>query len=120
MVVWIAAFATLAMALLLRRTVFGRYVYAIGSNASAAAKSGVNVRLYTMLVYTVSGLSAAIGAVVLTAWVGSAQPIAAPNITLESLAAVVLGVVVARATAVPTHQATVQPPKPAPRRSGRI
>ncbi len=90
-VVWIAAVATLAMALLLRRTVFGRYVYAIGSNASAAAKSGVNVRLYTMLVYTVSGLSAAIGAVVLTAWVGSAQPIAAPNITLESLAAVVLG-----------------------------
>ncbi|WP_439590598.1 ABC transporter permease [Hydrogenophaga sp.] len=90
-VVWIAAAATLAMALLLRRTVFGRYVYAIGSNASAAAKSGVNVRLYTMLVYTVSGLSAAIGAVVLTAWVGSAQPIAAPNITLESLAAVVLG-----------------------------
>lgn len=90
-VVWIAAVATLAMALLLRRTVFGRYVYAIGSNASAAAKSGVNVRLYTMLVYTVSGLTAAIGAVVLTAWVGSAQPIAAPNITLESLAAVVLG-----------------------------
>jgi ribose/xylose/arabinose/galactoside ABC-type transport system permease subunit len=90
-VVWIAAASTLAMALLLRRTVFGRYVYAIGSNASAAAKSGVNVRLYTMLVYTVSGLSAAIGAVVLTAWVGSAQPIAAPNITLESLAAVVLG-----------------------------
>jgi ribose transport system permease protein len=44
-----------------------------------------------MLVYVVSGLCAAIGAVVLTAWVGSAQPIAAPNLTLESLAAVVLG-----------------------------
>jgi ribose/xylose/arabinose/galactoside ABC-type transport system permease subunit len=89
--VWIAAAMTAAASLLLRRTVFGRYVYAIGSNASAAAKSGVDVRLCTLLVYVVSGFCAAIGAVVLTAWVGSAQPISAPNITLESLAAVVLG-----------------------------
>jgi ribose transport system permease protein len=89
--VWIAAAVVAAGAFVLRRTVFGRYVYAIGSNASAAAKSGVDVRLCTLLVYVVSGLCAAIGAVVLTAWVGSAQPISAPNITLESLAAVVLG-----------------------------
>ena len=66
-------------------------MYAIGSNASAAAKSGVNVPLYTMLVYTLSGLCAGIGAIVLTAWVGSAQPVAAPDITLQSVAAVVLG-----------------------------
>ena len=89
--VWIAAAVVGAGAFVLRRTVFGRYVYAIGSNASAAAKSGVDVRLCTLLVYVVSGLCSAIGAVVLTAWVGSAQPISAPNITLESLAAVVLG-----------------------------
>lgn len=89
--VWIAAAVMATGAFLLRRTVFGRYVYAIGSNASAAAKSGVDVRLCTLLVYVVSGLCSAIGAVVLTAWVGSAQPISAPNITLESLAAVVLG-----------------------------
>jgi ribose/xylose/arabinose/galactoside ABC-type transport system permease subunit len=89
--VWIAIAVALAGSFLLRRTVFGRYVYAVGSNASAAAKSGVDVRLVTLLVYVVSGLCAGIGAVVLTAWVGSAQPIAAPNITLESLAAVVLG-----------------------------
>lgn len=63
----------------------------MGSNASAAAKSGVDVRLHTMLVYAVSGLCASIAAVVLTAWVSSAQPIAAPNLTLQSLAAVVLG-----------------------------
>jgi ribose transport system permease protein len=44
-----------------------------------------------MLVYGLSGLTAAIGAIILTAWVGSAQPIAAPDITLQSLAAVVLG-----------------------------
>ncbi len=89
--VWIGALVAIVGALLLRHTIFGRHVYAIGSNAAAAEKSGVNVRLNTMLVYAVSGLCSGVGAIVMTAWVGSAQPIAAPNITLESLAAVVLG-----------------------------
>jgi ribose transport system permease protein len=89
--IWIAATTTLCGSFLLSRTIFGRYVYAIGSSSSAAAKSGINIALYTALVYGVSGLCAGIGAVVLTAWVGSAQPIAAPDITLQSLAAIVLG-----------------------------
>jgi ribose transport system permease protein len=89
--VWIGIATTLGGGFLLRYTVFGRYVYAIGSNKSAAAKSGVDVPLYTMLVYALSGLCAAIAAIVLTAWVGSAQPVAAADITLQSVAAVVLG-----------------------------
>jgi ribose/xylose/arabinose/galactoside ABC-type transport system permease subunit len=89
--VWIGIATMLAGAFLLSRTIFGRYVYAIGSSPSAAANSGVNVGLYTALVYGLSGLCAGIGAIILTAWVGSAQPIAAPDITLQSLAAVVLG-----------------------------
>jgi ribose/xylose/arabinose/galactoside ABC-type transport system permease subunit len=89
--VWIGIATTLGGGFLLRYTVFGRYVYAIGSNSSAAAKSGVDVPLYTMLVYALSGLCGAIAAVVLTAWVGSAQPVAAADITLQSVAAVVLG-----------------------------
>jgi ribose/xylose/arabinose/galactoside ABC-type transport system permease subunit len=88
---WIASIATLGTWFLLSRTVFGRYIYAIGSNPSAATKSGINVPLWTMLVYTLAGVCSALGAIVLTAWVGSAQPVAAPNITLESIAAVVLG-----------------------------
>jgi ribose/xylose/arabinose/galactoside ABC-type transport system permease subunit len=89
--VWIGISATLGGGFLLRYTVFGRYVYAIGSNSSAATKSGVDVPLYTTLVYGLSGLSAATAAIVLTAWVGSAQPVAAADITLQSVAAVVLG-----------------------------
>ncbi len=89
--VWIGMATTLGGGFLLRYTEFGRYVYAIGSNKSAAAKSGVDVPLYTMLVYALSGLCAAIAAIVLTAWVGSAQPVAAADITLQSVAAVVLG-----------------------------
>lgn len=89
--VWIGVVFACLGAFVLRQTVFGRYVYAIGSSASAAAKSGLNVRLNVMLVYMASGLCAAVCGIVLTAWTGSAQPIAAPNLTLESLAAVVLG-----------------------------
>jgi ribose/xylose/arabinose/galactoside ABC-type transport system permease subunit len=89
--VWIGMATTLGGAFLLSHTIFGRYVYAIGSSPSAATNSGINVPFYTVLVYGLSGLCSGIGAVILTAWVGSAQPIAAPDITLQSLAAVVLG-----------------------------
>lgn len=76
---------------LLARTVFGRYVYAIGSSSQAALKSGIDVRRTTMLVYIVCSACAGVGAIVLTAWVGAAQPIAEPSLTLQSIAAVVLG-----------------------------
>lgn len=90
-IVWIGLLTVLAAALVLRKTVFGRYLYAIGSNAAAAHKSGVNLRACTLGVYILSGLTAGIGAVVVTAWTSSAQPIAAPDITMHSIAAVVLG-----------------------------
>ncbi len=89
--VWIAIMLTIIIGVLLKYTLFGRYVYAMGSNVSAAAKSGINVGFYTAVVYMVSGLCAGTGAIILTAWTSSAQPIAAPNLTLQSLAAVVLG-----------------------------
>lgn len=89
--VWIGVICAATAGLVLRHTVFGRHVYAVGSSLSAATKSGINVKMTTILTYAASGLCAAIGSVVLTAWVGSAQPVAAPNLTLESLAAVVLG-----------------------------
>ena len=77
--------------MLLRRTVLGRYVYAMGSNRAATLRSGIDVKLVTMMVYGFSGLCAGVGGVVLTAWTASAQPVAVPTLTLQSLAAVVLG-----------------------------
>jgi ribose/xylose/arabinose/galactoside ABC-type transport system permease subunit len=77
--------------LILRRTVFGRYLYAIGSNRSAAVKSGIDVALHTLLAYAISGTCAGIAGVVMTAWTSAAQPVAEPTLTLQSLAAVVLG-----------------------------
>jgi ribose transport system permease protein len=86
------AFAVMALAAaVLRTTIFGRYVYAIGSNPGAARNSGVNVRRVTLLVYVVSGMMAGIAAIVLTAWVSAAQPLAGEGLELQSLAAVVIG-----------------------------
>jgi ribose transport system permease protein len=76
---------------ILRRTVFGRYTYAIGSNTSAAVRSGIPVAFHTMLVYAFSGFSSGVAAIILTAWVNAAQPVAEPDMTLKSIAAVVLG-----------------------------
>lgn len=87
----VAAASLLLGAFLLRFTVFGRYVYAIGSNRTAAAHSGVPVRRTLLLVYVLCGGMAGVAAVVLTSWVSAAQPLAANGLELQSLAAVVVG-----------------------------
>jgi ribose transport system permease protein len=70
---------------------FGRYVYSIGGNEEATRLSGVNVRLYKALVYGVSGLASAMAAVLLTARLNSAQPIAGIMYELDAIAATVIG-----------------------------
>jgi ribose/xylose/arabinose/galactoside ABC-type transport system permease subunit len=75
----------------LSETKFGRYVYALGGNEEATRLSGVNVRMYKSAVYAVSGLTSAIAAVLLTARLNSAQPIAGVMYELDAIAAVVIG-----------------------------
>lgn len=75
----------------LSSTRFGRYVYAMGGNEEATRLSGVNVRFHKMLVYGVSGLTSGIAAVLLTARLNSAQPIAGIMYELDAIAAVVIG-----------------------------
>jgi ribose transport system permease protein len=75
----------------LTRTTFGRYVYAIGGNEEAARLSGVRVRLHKTLIYGVSGLTSAVAAVILTARLNSAQPIAGIMYELDAIAATVIG-----------------------------
>ena len=60
----------------LTRTTFGRYVYAIGGNEEATRLSGVAVAFHKTAIYAVSGAMSAIAAIVLTARLNSAQPIA--------------------------------------------
>ena len=75
----------------LSRTIFGRYVYAIGSNEEAAVLSGINVAKYKILVYVASGVFAGIAGVVLTSRVISGQPTLGEVQELYSIAAVVIG-----------------------------
>jgi ribose transport system permease protein len=77
--------------LVLTRTTFGRYVYAIGGNEEATRLSGVNVRLEKTAIYGVSGLTAAVATVILTARLNSAQPIAGMMYELDAIAATVIG-----------------------------
>lgn len=77
--------------ILLGRTRFGRSVYAIGSNQTAALLSGLPVQKNTVLVYLISGVLSAIGGLMLTAYVNTALPTAGANFELDAIAAVVIG-----------------------------
>jgi len=77
--------------LVLTRTTFGRYVYAIGGNEEATRLSGVAVRFHKTAIYGVSGALSAVAAIVLTARLNSAQPIAGMMYELDAIAATVIG-----------------------------
>jgi ribose transport system permease protein len=75
----------------LTRTTFGRYVYAIGGNEEATRLSGVAIRFHKTMIYGVSGLMSAFAAIILTARLNSAQPIAGMMYELDAIAATVIG-----------------------------
>ena len=76
---------------LLNRTRFGTYVYAIGGNEASARLAGINVGRVKVLIYTWTGLLVAIGGLVLTARVRSGQPLLGTGLELQAIAAVVIG-----------------------------
>jgi ribose transport system permease protein len=77
--------------LLLSRTRFGRYCYAMGSNRQAARLSGVAVQRWTVLVFTVSGLLAGLGGIIQTSRLGIGQPTTGEGFELDAVAASVIG-----------------------------
>jgi ribose transport system permease protein len=77
--------------LALSRTVFGRYLIAIGTNEEAVRLSGIDPRPYKLTVFVLSGLLAALAAVIQTARMSSANPNTATGFELQVIAAVVIG-----------------------------
>ncbi|MGI9303259.1 MAG: ABC transporter permease [Gammaproteobacteria bacterium] len=75
----------------LLRTRLGRYTYAIGSNQQATILSGVNVPRYLILIYALSGITAAIAGLTEASRIGSGQPASGVGYELDSIAAVVIG-----------------------------
>ncbi len=88
---WIFVLIAVVVAFLLRRTIFGRYVYAIGSNAESARLAGVPVRLMLVSVYAISGLLAGVGGVLFTSRLSAGIPTAGTGYELNAIAACVIG-----------------------------
>jgi ribose transport system permease protein len=94
---WIPAAVIVVLAfcamfhLLLTRTTVGRDIYAIGGNKQAAVFSGVPVDARLILVYALSGVTAAVAAIVLAGRMNSGFPLAGVGGELDSIAAVIIG-----------------------------
>jgi rhamnose transport system permease protein len=86
-------FAVLAIGfyILLHRTNFGRAVYAIGNNPTAALFSGIRVDRVRFILFLLTGLMSGIAAVCLTSRLGSTRPSIATGMELEVVTMVVLG-----------------------------
>jgi len=77
--------------ILLKYTIFGRSIIAIGENETAAKLSGLNVNLVKVSMYAFSAMCASCAGVVLTARLSSAQPNSGADLALQALAAVYIG-----------------------------
>ncbi|WNG87818.1 ABC transporter permease [Mycobacterium sp. ITM-2016-00317] len=89
--VWITAAVFFVLWWLQRQTVFGYQVLAVGGNREAARLSGISIPRVTMLVFLISGLTAALAGMALLIRVQSGQPNANATLALEAIAAVVVG-----------------------------
>jgi len=88
---WVALVFVLAVGLLLSRTTIGRYMYAAGGNAEAARLAGVRVAQVRIVAYAISGTAAALGGVIDTSRVLSAQSSAGATLAFTVLAGIVVG-----------------------------
>ena len=82
---------TILAAFLLSKTLLGRYALAIGSNEEATRLSGVNVRLWKVIIYVVAGVFMAIGEILYSARFGFVQPAEGVGFELNVIAATVIG-----------------------------
>jgi ribose transport system permease protein len=81
----------MAIGVLMRFTVFGRNLFAIGGNRRAARMTGISVGRSTIIVFAIMGLAIGLGAVLVAARLGSGTPDATPTLTLDVIAAVIIG-----------------------------
>ena len=77
--------------MILRNTVFGRHVYAIGSNKEATRLSGISVTRTLVAVYTISGVLAGVAGIIYCSQLGIGTPIAGKGYELTAIAAVFVG-----------------------------
>jgi ribose transport system permease protein len=89
--VWIAIVLAAVTAILMRQTVFGRYIFAIGANEAAARLSGIRVPLQKTMIYTVAGLFVGASGLMQLSRLTQGDPTGAISLELDIIAAVVIG-----------------------------
>ena len=89
--IWIMILLASLMALILRSTVFGRHIFAIGSNEAAARLCGVRTDGVKVAVYTISGLFCGLAGVMEFSRLTVGDPTVAGGLELDIIAAVVIG-----------------------------
>lgn len=87
----LALLTVLIAHVVLTQTKYGRYIYAVGGNREAVRLSGINVAKIEMSVYAISGITCALGAIILVGRLNSAQPIAGYGYELNAIAAAIIG-----------------------------
>jgi ribose transport system permease protein len=87
----IAVVAFLVVWFFARRTRFGLYVYAVGGNERVVELAGVSTRRVKVLILIVSGITAGLAGLLLTAQLGAAGPTTGSTILLDSVVAIVIG-----------------------------
>lgn len=87
----IALVVALLAHFVLRHTVIGEYTTAIGGNEETTRLSGIDVRRYKVIIYSLSGLMCGLAGVILTARLSAAEPIAGVMYELDAIAATVMG-----------------------------
>ena len=91
-VVLVILVLTVAWSWLLGRTRFGRYIYAIGGNAEAARRAGINLRLIRVSAFTLAGVTAGIGGIIFASYLGSVSTnVQGGQNVLYAVAAAVIG-----------------------------
>ena len=89
--IFYAVFVLILTWVLLNRTRFGYYVYALGGNKLAAQYSGVNVKFFNMAPYILIGLFSGLGGMIWSARLGSAAAMLGSGFEMDAIAAVVIG-----------------------------
>ena len=83
--------ATVLAFIIFNKTILGRYDVSIGSNQEATALSGINVKKWLIIIYATAGMFTALGGVMISARLGSAQPATGAGYELQAIAATVIG-----------------------------
>jgi ribose transport system permease protein len=89
--VFLMFFVAIVCALILNRTLFGRYVFALGSNEEAARLSGMNVDFWKICTYAFSGLICGVAGLLISSRLSQARPDLGFGYELEAIAATVIG-----------------------------